>query len=83
MGRGKGVWRWEKRKNYSICLSLQCHHQKDSICTMMGSDESHFNVSLIGRGKMSHKTVSTKHRHFEEKREPKRNRAKALLRNSL
>ena len=29
-----------------ICLSLHCHHQKD-FCIKMGSDESHFNVSLI------------------------------------
>ena len=27
-------------------LSLHCHHQNDS-CIKMGSDESHFNVSLI------------------------------------
>ena len=27
----------------------------------MGSDESHFNVSLVVRGKLSHKTVSTNH----------------------
>ena len=29
-----------------IYLSLRCHHQNDS-CIKMGSDESHFNVSLI------------------------------------
>ena len=28
-----------------IYLSLHCHHQNDS-CIKMGSDESHFNVSL-------------------------------------
>ena len=39
-------------------LPLQCHHQNDSWIKM-GSDESHFNVSLIVRG--SHKTVSTDH----------------------
>ena len=27
-------------------LLLHCHHQNDS-CIKMGSDESHFNVSLI------------------------------------
>ena len=37
-----------------IYLSLHCHHQND-FCIKMGSDESHFNVSLI----VSHKTVST------------------------
>ena len=29
-----------------IYLSLHCHHQNNS-CIKMGSDESHFNVSLI------------------------------------
>ena len=29
-----------------IYLSLHCHHQNDS-CIKMGSDESHFNVSLV------------------------------------
>ena len=36
-----------------IYLLLHCHHQNDS-CIEMGSDESHFNVSLIVRD--SHKT---------------------------
>ena len=39
-------------------LSLHCHHQNDS-CIKMGRDESHFNVSLIERGKVTNKTVST------------------------
>ena len=56
-----------------IYLSLHCHHQNDS-CIKMGSDESHFNVSVESDGQ-SHKTVSTNHSLFEEKREPKRNRA--------
>ena len=43
-----------------IYLSLHCHHQNDS-CIKMGSDESHFNVSLIVRGKVTIKTVSTDH----------------------
>ena len=30
-------------------LSLHCHHQNDS-CIKMGSDESHFNVSLGSDG---------------------------------
>ena len=33
-----------------IYLSLHCHHQNDS-CIKMGSNESHFNVSLIVRDK--------------------------------
>ena len=52
---GKGVWRLGKRE--IIYLSLHCHHQNDS-CIKMGSDESHFNVSLNCEGQ-SHKTVST------------------------
>ena len=31
-----------------IYISLNCHHQNDS-CIKMGSDESHFHVSLIVR----------------------------------
>ena len=52
-----------------IYLSLHCHHQNDS-CIKMGSDESHFNVSLI--------TVSTNHNLFEEKGEPKQYRTEVL-----
>ena len=32
------------REGYNI-LSLHCHHQNES-CIKMGSDESHFNVSV-------------------------------------
>ena len=53
-----------------IYLSLHCHHQNDS-CIKMGSDESHFNVS-VGSDRQSHKTVSTNHNLFEKKGEPKR-----------
>ena len=63
--RGKGVW-WERE---SIYLSLHCHHQND-FCIKMGSDESHFNVT-VGSDGQSHKAVSTNHNLFEEKGEPK------------
>ena len=53
-------------------LSLHCRHQNDS-CIKMGSDESHFNVS-VGSDGHSHKTVSTDHNLFEKKGEPKRYR---------
>ena len=43
---GKGVRKWGERE--IIYLSLHCHHQNDP-CIKMGSDESHFNVSLIVR----------------------------------
>ena len=56
-------------------LSLQCHHQNDS-CIKMGSDESHFNVSLIVRDKVTETVfIST---NFEERGKPKRNRALLL-----
>ena len=42
-----------------IYLSLYCHHQNDS-CIKVGSEESHFNVS-VGSDGQSHKTVSTNH----------------------
>ena len=76
---GKGVWRWKKRE--IIYLSLHCHHQDDS-CIKMGSDESHFNVS-VGSDGQSHKTVSTNNNLFEEKGEPKRYRTEVLPLTSL
>ena len=45
----------------------------NDFCIKMGSDESHFNVS-VGSDGQSHKTVSTNHNLFEEKGEPKRYR---------
>ena len=46
-------------------LSLHCHHQND-FCIKVGSDESHFNVS-VGSDGQSHKTASTNHNLSEEK----------------
>ena len=43
----------------------------------MGSDESHFNVS-VGSDGQNHKTVSTNHNLFQEKGEPKRYRTEVL-----
>ena len=63
-GGGKGVWRLGKRD--IIYLSLHCHHQND-FCIKMGSNESHFNVS-VGSDGQSHRTVSTNHNLSEEKR---------------
>ena len=70
---------WGKRE--IIYLSLRCHHRHDS-CIKMGSDESHFNVS-VGSDGQSHKTVSTNHNLFEEKGEPRRYRTEVLPLNSL
>ena len=41
-----------------IYLSLQCHHQNGSSIKM-GSDKSHFNVSLIVKDKVTR--LSTDH----------------------
>ena len=41
-----------------LYLSLHCHHQNDS-CIKMGSDESHFNVSLIVRAKVTRQCPQT------------------------
>ena len=78
-GGGEGVWRWGEWA--IIYLSLHCHRQNDS-CIKMGSDESHFNVS-VGSDGQSHRTVSTNHNLFEEKGEPKRYRTEVLPLTSL
>ena len=71
---GTGEWRWGKRE--IIYLSLHFHHQND-CCFKMGSGESHFNVSLIVRDKVIRQCPQTTT--FDEKGEPKRNRAEAFL----
>ena len=57
-------------------IAIHCHHQNDS-CIKMGSDESHFNVS-VGSDGHSRRTVSTNYNLFEEKGEPKRYRTEVL-----
>ena len=56
--------------------TYRCHHQNDS-CIKVGSDESHFNVS-VGSDGQSHRTVSTNHNLSEDKGEPKRYRTEVL-----
>ena len=64
-----------------IYLSLHCHLQNDS-CIKMGSDESHFNVSLkIVSDKVTRQCPQTTT--FEEKGEPKRIRTEVPLLSSL
>ena len=63
----KGVQRWEKRE--IIYPSLHCHHQNDS-CIKIGSDKSHFNVSLTVRNKAKRQCPQTTT--SEEKGQPKR-----------
>ena len=47
---------WGERE--IIYLSLHCHHENDS-CNKTGSDESHFNVSLIVRDKVTRQCPQT------------------------
>ena len=48
---------------------LHCHHQNDS-CIKVYSDESHFNVSLTVRDKVTRRCPQTT-TFFEEKGQPK------------
>ena len=61
-------------------LSLHCHHQNDS-CIKMGSDESHFNVSVIVRDKVTRPCPQTTT--SEGKGEPKRIRTEGPLLTSV
>ena len=58
-----------------IYLSLHCHHQNGFY--YMGTDESHFNVSLIVRDKVTRQSPQTTT--FQEKGEPKRIRTEVPL----
>ena len=69
MGYGRGRY-----------LSLHYHHQNDT-CIKMGSNESHFNVSLIVRDKVTRQCPQTTT--FEEKGELKWNRTEVPLLASL
>ena len=52
-GRGEGVGKgYRGVERESIYLSLHCHHQND-FCINVGGDESHFNISLIVRDKVT------------------------------
>ena len=63
-----------------LYLSLHSHHQNDP-CFKVGSDESHFNVSLIVRIKVTRQCPQTTT--FEQKGEPKRIRTEVPLLTSL
>ena len=69
---------WGERQ--IIYLSLHCHHQNDS-CIKVGSDGSHFNISLIVRDKVTRQCPQTTI--SEEKGEPKRIRTEVLPLTSL
>ena len=70
---GTEVWRWRERE--IIYLSLHCHHQ-DDFYIKVGSDENHFNVSLIGRNKVTRQCPQTTT--FERKGKPKLIRTEVL-----
>ena len=61
-----------------IPIAIHCHHQNVS-CIKMGSDESHFNVSLIVKHKVTTIQCPQTTLTFEEKGEPKRIRTEVLL----
>ena len=75
-GRG-GMEGGERRRLY---LSRHCHHQND-LCIKMGSDESHFNVSLIVRDEVTRRCPQTTT--LEEKGEPERTGTEVPLLTSL
>ena len=53
-----------------IYIPLHCHHQNDS-CIKMDSDESHCNVSITARDKVTRQCPQNTT--FEERGKPKRN----------
>ena len=63
-----------------IYLLLHSHHRND-FCIKMGSDESHFNVSLIVKDRVTRLCPQTTT--FEEKGQPKRIRTVVPLLTSL
>ena len=63
-----------------IYPSIHCHHQND-FYIKVGSDESHFNVSLIVRDEVTRQYPQTTT--FEEKGEPKQIRTEVPLLTSL
>ena len=79
-GGGSGYEGGERGRREIIYLSLHCQHQNDS-CIKMGSDESHYNVSLTVRDEVAGQCPQTTT--FEEKGEPKRIRTEVLVLPSL
>ena len=52
---GKGGMEVGEKGDY-IPIAIHCHHQND-FCIKVGSDESHFKVSLIVRDKVTKTSV--------------------------
>ena len=73
----KGLWRWGRGRLYTY----RCTVTTRMTCIKMASDESHFNVSLIVRDKVTRQCpqITT----FEEKGEPKQIQTEVPLLTSL
>ena len=56
--RGERGYGGGENQREIIYLSLHCHHQ-NGFCIKVGSDESHFNVSLIVRDKVTRQSPQT------------------------
>ena len=69
----------ERERLYTYRYTVD-HHQND-FCTKVGSEESHFNVSLTVRDKVTRQGLQTTT--SEEKGEPKQIRTEVLLLTSL
>ena len=63
-----------------LYLTPHCHHQ-NVVCIKVGIDESHFDVSLIVRDKVTRQCPQTTT--FKEREGPKRNRTDVLLLTNL
>ena len=76
-GGGRGYRDWGRGRLYTYRYTVTTR----MTCIKMGSDESHFNVSLIVRDKVTRQCPQTTT--SEEKGEPKRNRTAVPLLTSL
>ena len=79
MGGGGGGKRERAGRVYTYRYS-DCHQQNDS-CIKMGTDKSHFNVSLIVRDNVTRQCPQTTT--FEDKGEPKQKRTEVPKLTSL
>ena len=80
-GREKGGGRYGRGWGRGRCYTYRYTVTTRMTCIKMGSDESHFNVALIVRNKIT-KTVSADHK-LLKKGEPKRIRTEVPLLTSL
>ena len=79
-GERRGYGGGGRGRLYTDHYNIHCYHHNDA-CIKVGSDESHLNVSLVVRDKVTRQCPQTTA--FEERGEPKRNRTEVLLLTSL